>query len=228
MATRILLVDDEETLRASLEFALQKEGYEVLTAGDGSAALALAAANPPDLILLDVMLPGLDGLEVCRRLRARSSVPILMLTAKDQEIDKILGLELGADDYITKPFSVRELLARMRAVLRRTRPEASDNEAGGMLAAGRVTLNLDRYEVTVDGQPIELSPKEFQLLRLLMLHQGRVLTRDSLIDQVWGDAFMGDLKTLDVHIRWLREKIEEDPSQPRHIVTVRGAGYRFE
>jgi two-component system response regulator RegX3 len=224
---RILLVDDEETLRSSLEFALQKEGFEVLTAADGPGALAAAAASAPDLILLDLMLPGIDGLEVCRRLRAHSSVPILMLTAKDQEIDKVLGLELGADDYITKPFSTRELLARMRAVLRRTRAEERAPETGGVLTGGRVTLNLDRHEATVDGEPVDLSPKEFQLLRLLMLHAGHVLSRERLIEEVWGDAFMGDLKTLDVHIRWLREKIEADPSRPEQIVTVRGAGYRF-
>jgi two-component system response regulator RegX3 len=228
MSARILLVDDEETLRTSLAFALEKEGYEVVTAADGPSGLAAAAASPPDLILLDLMLPGLDGLEVCRRLRAQSSVPIVMLTAKDQEIDKVLGLELGADDYITKPFSTRELLARMRAVLRRTRVEERPAEATGILAAGRVTLNLDRHEVSVAGKPVDLSPKEFQLLRLLMLHQGRVLSRETLIEEVWGDDFMGDVKTLDVHIRWLREKIEVDPSRPEQIVTVRGAGYRLE
>jgi two-component system response regulator RegX3 len=228
MRPRILLVDDEETLRTSLAFALEKEGFAVVTAADGPSALAAATTSTPDLVLLDLMLPGMDGLEVCRRLRSQSPVPIVMLTARDQEIDKVLGLEIGADDYITKPFSTRELLARMRAVLRRTRAEERVPEAAGMLSSGRVTMNRERHEVTVAGQPVDLSPKEFQLLRLLMLHRGRVLSREMLIEEVWGDDFMGDLKTLDVHIRWLREKIEADPSRPEHIVTVRGAGYRFE
>jgi DNA-binding response OmpR family regulator len=228
MSARILLVDDEETLRASLSFALQKEGYEVVTAEDGVLALEAATSREPDLVLLDLMLPGVDGLELCRLLRARSSVPILILTAKDQEFDKVLGLEMGADDYITKPFSVRELLARMRAVLRRSRTEAREVEAIGVLLAGPISLNVDRHEVTVGDRRVDLSPKEFQLLRLLMLHRGRVMSRDALIEKVWGDSFMGDLKTLDVHIRWLREKVEMDPSQPEHILTVRGAGYRFE
>jgi DNA-binding response OmpR family regulator len=228
MSQRILLVDDEETLRTSLAFALEKEGFEVLTAADGPSALATAIASAPSLVLLDLMLPGMDGLEVCRLLRAQSAVPIVMLTAKDQEIDKVLGLEIGADDYITKPFSTRELLARMRAVLRRTRAAETEPEAANVLTAGHVTINMDRHEVTVGGKTVDLSPKEFQLLRLLMLHRGRVRNRETLIEEVWGDDFMGDLKTLDVHIRWLREKIEADPSQPEHIVTVRGVGYRFE
>jgi two-component system response regulator RegX3 len=228
MSASILLVDDEETLRTSLAFALEKEGFEVSTAADGPSALTAAAALNPDLILLDLMLPGMDGLEVCRRLRTHSSAPIVMLTAKDLEFDKVLGLEIGADDYITKPFSTRELLARMLAVLRRTRSEEREPIVADVLTAGRLTLNVARHEVTVEGHRVDLSPKEFQLLRLLMLHRGRLLSRETLIEKVWGDDFMGDLKTLDVHIRWLRGKIEADPSQPRHIVTVRGAGYRFE
>ena len=228
MSSRILLVDDEETLRTSLAFALRQEGFEVVAAEDGPDALAVAGSDAFDLVLLDLMLPGLDGMEVCRRLRAQSPVPIIMLTARDGEIDKVLGLELGADDYVTKPFSVQELVARMRAVLRRTRPEVPKEAPGGLLTAGRLRLDLDRHELTVDAEPVELSAKEYQLLRLLMLNRGRVLTRDAMIDQVWGDDFMGDMKTLDVHIRWLRQKIEIDPSQPEHITTVRGAGYRFE
>lgn len=273
----VLLVDDEPPLRDSLAFTLRREGYEVTTAADGLTALDLARAKAPDVILLDLMLPGLDGMEVCRRIRSGSDVPILMLTAKDQEIDKILGLEMGADDYVTKPFSTRELLARMKSVMRRraaalraaqedreslARMEAlvryyaeggaaprdgeeppgslslpgsaaepvapPSAESPGILDGNGVRMDLDRHEVTSNGDVIVLSPKEFQLLRALMSYRGRVLSREQLIESVWGDEFMGDPKTLDVHIRWLREKIERDPSDPRLIVTVRGVGYRFE
>ncbi len=225
MPARILLVDDEETLRRSLSFTLTREGYEVVTAADGSAALTAAASQAIDLVLLDLMLPEIDGLEVCRRLRSSTGVPIIMLTARDHPIDKVIGLELGADDYVTKPFHSKELLARIQAVLRRAGPEGRQRD--DQLTRGRIALDLDRHEVKVQGQLVDLSPKEFQLLQLLMLHEGRALTREFLIGEVWGDAFMGDFKTLDVHIRWLREKIEADPSRPEQIVTVRGVGYRF-
>jgi two-component system, OmpR family, response regulator RegX3 len=222
----VLLVDDEEPLCTSLSFTLKKEGYDVTCAGDGPSALELAREQSPDVILLDVMLPGLDGVEVCRRIRADSDVPILMLSAKDQEIDKVVGLEIGADDYITKPFSTRELLARMKAVMRRYPGEAAQGR--GLLETGPVLINLDRHEVQVRGERIDLSPKEFRLLHALVASRGRALSRDELIETVWGNEFMGDLKTLDVHVRWLREKIEEDPSDPKHIQTIRGVGYRFD
>jgi two-component system, OmpR family, response regulator RegX3 len=228
MLGRVLLVDDEEILRTSLSFALGKEGYEVVAVADGSEALTAASRDAFDLILLDLMLPGVDGMEVCRRLRAHSPVSIIMLTARDQEIDKVLGLELGADDYVTKPFSTRELSARMKAVLRRVSPGKSAGEATGVLTAGRIALDLDRYELTIDGQSVELPAKEYLLLRVLMLHRGHALTRFALIQEVWGDDFMGDAKTLDVHIRWLRQKIEMDPGRPEHIMTVRRVGYRFD
>lgn len=224
--SHVLLVDDEEPLRASLGFTLKREGYDVTTAADGLTALDLARQINPDVILLDLMLPGLDGTEVCRRIRAESDVPILMLTAKDSEIDKVLGLEIGADDYITKPFSTRELLARMKAVMRRYPNEPAPKK--NVLEADAISMDLDRHEVTRNGDVIELSPKEFGLLQILLAHRGRALSREELVEAVWGEHFMGDLKTLDVHIRWLREKVEEDPSDPKRIVTVRGVGYRYE
>jgi two-component system response regulator RegX3 len=222
----VLLVDDEEPLRASLGFTLKREGYDVTTAADGLTALDLARQTNPDVILLDLMLPGLDGTEVCRRIRAESDVPILMLTAKDSEIDKVLGLEIGADDYITKPFSTRELLARMKAVMRRYPNEPAPKK--NILEADAISMDLDRHEVTRNGDVIELSPKEFGLLQALLTNRGRALSREELVEAVWGEHFMGDLKTLDVHIRWLREKVEDDPSDPKRIVTVRGVGYRYE
>jgi two-component system, OmpR family, response regulator RegX3 len=228
MPSRILLVDDEETFATSLSFSLTREGYEVQTAADGLAALRLFSDHPADLVLLDVMLPAIDGIEVCRRIRATSSVPIIMLTAKDTEVDKILGLELGADDYVTKPFSLRELLARVRAVLRRAEVRIERPEVAGTLRAGEIEIQHSRRLVTVAGSPVELSPKEYQLLHMLVSHRGEVLTREELIDAVWSKDFMGDPKTLDVHIRWLREKIEPNPSEPRYIVTIRGVGYILE
>jgi len=222
----VLLVDDEEPLRASLGFTLKREGYDVTPAADGLTALDLARQTKRDVILLDLMLPGLDGTEVCRRIRAESDVPILMLTAKDSEIDKVLGLEIGADDYITKPFSTRELLARMKAVMRRYPNEPAPKK--NVLEADAISMDLDRHEVTRNGDVIELSPKEFGLLQALLTNRGRALSREELVEAVWGEHFMGDLKTLDVHIRWLREKVEEDPSEPKRIVTVRGVGYRYE
>ncbi len=221
----VLLVDDEEPIRESLPYTLRREGYEVSTAADGLTALELWRERSPDIILLDLMLPGLDGTEVCRRIRAHSDVPILMLTAKDSEIDKVVGLEIGADDYITKPFSTRELMARMKAVMRRYPAESAPKR--NALEAGPVQIDLDRHEVYVNGGLVELSPKEFRLLHTLVASAGRVLSREELIEGVWGNEFMGDVKTLDVHIRWLREKVERDPSNPRHLITVRGVGYRF-
>ncbi|MCM3655824.1 response regulator transcription factor [Agromyces mediolanus] len=224
--TRILLVEDEIALSDPLSFLLEREGYEVEVAADGRDALDAFDRDGADLVLLDLMLPGLPGTEVCRELRNRSSVPIIMLTAKDSEIDIVVGLELGADDYVTKPYSTRELLARVRAVLRR-RVEASDFD-DSVLEAGRVRMDVDRHTVEVDGVAVPMPLKEFELLELLMRNAGRVLTRGQLIDRVWGSDYFGDTKTLDVHIKRIRSKIEVSPSEPVQLVTVRGLGYRFE
>jgi DNA-binding response OmpR family regulator len=226
---RVLVVDDEATLVDTIRYNLRREGYEVQVAGDGNEALRLARAATPDLVVLDLMLPGLDGLEVCRQLRRDSTVPILMLTAKDDEVDKIVGLEVGADDYMTKPFSMRELLARVRAMLRRSRMVQQAGEADGAQAVRSGDLEVDPLQrrVTLGEKSIQLKPKEFDLLVYLMQQRGRVLTRDQLLEKVWGYTFGGDTRTVDVHIRWLREKIEEDPGTPRRLETVRGVGYRF-
>ncbi|MFF2372670.1 winged helix-turn-helix domain-containing protein [Agromyces sp. NPDC058110] len=224
--TRILLVEDEIALSDPLSFLLEREGYEVEVAADGPAALAAFDRNGADLLLLDLMLPGLPGTEVCREIRARSNVPIIMLTAKDSEIDIVVGLELGADDYVTKPYSTRELLARIRAVLRR-RIDADDFDES-LIEGGRVRMDVDRHTVEVDGDPVPMPLKEFELLELLMRNPGRVLTRGQLIDRVWGSDYFGDTKTLDVHIKRIRSKIEKQPSEPVQLVTVRGLGYRFE
>ncbi|MGX5695583.1 response regulator [Agromyces soli] len=224
--TRILLVEDEIALSDPLSFLLEREGYEVEVAADGRDALAAFDREGADLVLLDLMLPGLPGTEVCRELRNRSAVPIIMLTAKDTEIDIVVGLELGADDYVTKPYSTRELLARVRAVLRR-RVEAADFDEA-ILEAGRVRMDVDRHTVEVDGTAVPMPLKEFELLELLMRNAGRVLTRGQLIDRVWGSDYFGDTKTLDVHIKRIRSKIEVTPSEPVQLVTVRGLGYRFE
>ena len=223
---RILLVDDEETMVRSLSTLLTQEGYEVATARDGPQALAAARAQRPDLIVLDVMLPGIDGLEVCRQIRTWSTVPIVMLTAKTAETDKVVGLEVGADDYVTKPFSGRELVARVKANLRRVQMQVQDAQQE-RLEAGDVVVDIGSRRVVVRGSEATLSPKEFDLLKTLMSHPGRVLGRDFLLNHVWGEDFFGDTRTLDVHIRWLREKIEEHPSQPLYIQTVHGIGYRF-
>jgi DNA-binding response OmpR family regulator len=224
---KILVVDDEETMVRSLSALLAQEGYTVAAATDGPQALQAARVERPDLILLDVLLPGVDGIEVCRQIRTWSTVPIIMLTAKTAEVDKVVGLEVGADDYVTKPFSPRELVARVKAHLRRAQMQAQ--EAGrDRLQSGEVELDIARHRVTVRGQEVALSPKEFDLLRVLMSHPGRVLGRDYLLNQVWGEDFFGDPRTLDVHIRWLREKIESDPSHPAYIQTVHGVGYRFQ
>jgi two-component system response regulator RegX3 len=224
--TRILVVEDEESFSDPLSYLLRREGYEVSVADDGPAALEEFERNGADLVLLDLMLPGLPGTEVCRRLRSRSNVPVIMLTAKDGEIDKVVGLELGADDYVTKPYSSRELVARVRAVLRRgSEPEQS---SVATVEAGPVRMDIERHVVTVDGQPVAMPLKEFELLELLLRNAGRVLTRMQLIDRVWGSDYVGDTKTLDVHVKRLRGKIEPDPASPRHLVTVRGLGYKFE
>ncbi len=224
--TRILVVEDEESYSDALSFLLKKEGYEVAVAATGPDALVQFDAAGADLVLLDLMLPGLSGVDVCRALRQRSSVPVIMLTAKDSEIDKVVGLEIGADDYVTKPYSSRELLARIKAVLRRlVEPEEL---LPATFEAGPVRMDVERHIVTVDGAPVALPLKEFELLELLMRNAGRVLTRMQLIDRVWGSDYVGDTKTLDVHVKRLRAKIEPDPANPRHIVTVRGLGYKLE
>ena len=224
--TRILLVEDEIALSDPLSFLLEREGYEVEVADDGPSAITAFDQRGADLVLLDLMLPGLPGTEVCRELRSRSTVPIIMLTAKDSEIDIVVGLELGADDYVTKPYSTRELLARIRAVLRR-RLEVEDFDEA-ILEGGRVRMDVDRHTVEVDGEPTPMPLKEFELLELLMRNPGRVLTRGQLIDRVWGSDYFGDTKTLDVHIKRIRSKIEVTPKEPVQLVTVRGLGYRFE
>lgn len=222
--TKILVVEDEDSFSDALAFLLGKEGFEVSVASDGVKALEIFNREGADLVLLDLMLPGLSGTEVCRQIRTRSSVPIIMLTAKDAEVDKVVGLELGADDYVTKPYSSRELIARIRAVLRRRQePEQSS----GLLAIGPVRMDIERHVVSVNNMQVALPLKEFELLEFLMRHAGRVLTRTQLIDRVWGSDYVGDTKTLDVHIKRLRSKIEKDPANPEFILTVRGLGYKF-
>jgi two-component system response regulator RegX3 len=225
--SRILVVEDEESLSEAIAFLLSKEGFEVEIAATGPSAIEKFELSGADLILLDLMLPGLSGTEVCRQIRAKSSVPIIMLTAKDSEIDKVVGLELGADDYVTKPYSSRELIARIRAVLRRGDLSDSATEVG-VLSVGPVRLDIDRHIITVNGLPVSLPLKEFELLEFLMRNAGRVLTRIQLIDRVWGSDYVGDTKTLDVHIKRLRAKIEKDPANPEYIQTVRGMGYKME
>jgi two-component system response regulator RegX3 len=224
--TRILIVEDEPALSEPLAFLLEREGYEPTIVADGPTAIAEFDRNGSDLVLLDLMLPGLPGTEVCREIRAHSSVPIIMLTAKDSEIDIVVGLELGADDYVTKPYSTRELLARIRAILRRRVEDDDDRES--MLESGTVRMDIDRHTVSVDGRETPMPLKEFELLEVLLRNSGRVLTRGQLIDRVWGADYYGDTKTLDVHIKRIRSRIEANPSEPTMLVTVRGLGYRFE
>ncbi|MGP5658979.1 response regulator [Corynebacterium falsenii] len=229
--TSVLIVEDEESLAEPLAFLLKKEGFDVLLAQDGPTALETFATEQVDIVLLDLMLPGMSGTEVCRQLRQTSSVPVIMVTARDSEIDKVVGLELGADDYVTKPYFARELIARIRAVLRRGRDSeaaADESEDGLVLQEDRVMMDVERHIVTVDGQPVPMPLKEFDLLEYLMRNSGRVLTRGQLIDRVWGADYVGDTKTLDVHIKRLRSKIERNPSSPEILVTVRGLGYKFE
>jgi len=224
--TRVLVVEDEESFSDALSYMLRKEGFEVAVCPTGPDALETFDRDGADLVLLDLMLPGLPGSEVCRTLRERSTVPVIMLTAKDSEIDKVVGLEIGADDYVTKPYSSRELLARVKAVLRRG--QESDELSPATLEAGPVRMDVDRHVVTVSGSHVSLPLKEFELLELLLRNAGRVLTRHQLIDRVWGSDYVGDTKTLDVHVKRLRSKVEADPGTPRHLVTVRGLGYKFE
>ncbi len=223
--TRVLVVEDEESYSDAISYMLGKEGFQVALAADGQQALEEFERNGADIVLLDLMLPGLPGTEVCRRIRQTSSVPVIMVTAKDDEVDKVVGLELGADDYVTKPYSPRELVARIRAVLRRG--DAAEL-APATLEAGPVRMDVERHQVTVGGQLTTLPLKEFELLELLLRNTGRVLTRGQLIDRVWGSDYVGDTKTLDVHVKRLRAKIEPDPHHPVHLVTVRGLGYKLE
>jgi two-component system, OmpR family, response regulator RegX3 len=224
--TRVLVVEDEESFSDAISYMLRKEGFEVAVCPTGPDALETFDRSGADLVLLDLMLPGLPGSEVCRTLRERSNVPVIMLTAKDSEIDKVVGLELGADDYVTKPFSSRELVARMRAVLRRRGD--SDEPATSIMESGPVRMDVDRHVVTVRSEQVQLPLKEFELLEVLLRNAGRVLTRMQLIDRVWGADYVGDTKTLDVHVKRLRAKVEADPANPTHILTVRGLGYKFE
>ncbi len=223
---RILLVDDEAAIVQSLRYNLERNGYAVTTAGDGRTAVALAMSESPDLVVLDIMLPLLDGIEVCKEIRKQSAVPIIMLTAKDQEFDKVLALELGADDYVTKPFSLGEIMARIKARLRRqdVSDEQRKNEA---ITVGEITIDPARQLLLVRGLEVSLAPKEFRLLHVLMENRGRIVTRQMLLEKVWGYDFEGEAQTISVHVRWLREKIEVDPNKPRHIMTVRSRGYMF-
>jgi two-component system response regulator RegX3 len=225
---RVLVVEDEVSYSDTLSYMLRKEGFEVSIAETGTQALAEFDRSGADIVLLDLMLPEMSGTDVCRQLRQRSPVPIIMVTARDSEIDKVVGLEIGADDYVTKPYSPRELVARIRAVLRRNSKDTATESAPPTLSAGPVRMDVDRHVVTVAGTAVQLPLKEFELLELLLRNAGRVLTRGQLIDRVWGADYVGDTKTLDVHIKRLRSKIEPEPPTPRHIVTVRGLGYKFE
>lgn len=225
--TRVLIVEDEESLAEPLAYLLNKEGFDVTVMADGPSALAEFDRAGADIVLLDLMLPGMSGTDVCKQLRARSGVPVIMVTARDSEIDKVVGLELGADDYVTKPYSARELIARIRAVLRRG-AEAEDIGGDTVLEAGPVRMDIERHIVSIDREHIALPLKEFELLEYLMRNKGRVLTRGQLIDRVWGSDYVGDTKTLDVHVKRLRSKIETDPANPTRLVTVRGLGYKLE
>lgn len=227
MAKKILVIDDEPMILDSVSYSLKQEGYEVVTAKDGESGLKAATSEEVDLILLDLMLPGLDGLEICRTIRKTSEIPIIMLTAKEGEIDRILGLELGADDYVTKPFSMRELLARIKTVLKRINTGGIPLDQPKTIVCGELIVDLLGHEVTLRGEPVNFSSKEYDLLRILASHPGQVLSREQLLNLVWGDDFYGDNRTVDVHIRWLREKIEDDPGNPKYIQTVRGVGYKF-
>jgi DNA-binding response OmpR family regulator len=232
MAEKILVVEDELTLQETLAYNLKNQGYVVETAGDGPGAIEKAREGKPDLILLDIMLPGIDGFEVCRSIRREMTVPILMLTARDDEIDRVVGLEVGADDYLTKPFSMRELIARIKALLRRVRimQEMNPNALNSHKQFRSENLIIDegRREVLLNDQPLELKPKEYELLVFLARNKGSVLSREVILEKVWGWDYFGDSRTVDVHVRWLREKIEEKPAEPKRIITIRSAGYRFE
>ena len=227
MARTILVVDDETTLRETLVEALEAEGFRVVAAADGREALARFRSERPDLVLLDLMLPELSGIEVCRIIRAESGVPIVMLTAKDSELDKVVGLELGADDYVTKPFSLRELSARIRALFRRSEQAVAVEAPPAVVDLGRVQVDLAGHRLLRDGQTLPIKPKAFELLAFLLRHPGQVFTRDQLLERVWGYDYAGETRTVDVHVHWLRSQVEEDPSAPRFIHTVRGVGYVF-
>ncbi len=222
---KVLLVDDEAAIVQSLRYNLERSGYAVTAAGDGRSAVALAASEQPDLVILDIMLPLLDGIEACKEIRKISSVPIIMLTAKDQEFDKVLALELGADDYVTKPFSLGEIIARVKARLRRSEVDLEQRDES--ITIGEITIDRSRQRLMVRGEVVALAPKEFRLLHVLMENRGRIVTRQMLLEKVWGYDFEGEHQTISVHIRWLREKIEVDPNNPRHIITVRSRGYMF-
>jgi len=231
MSKKILIVEDELTLQETIAYNLKHQGYEVFTASDGDAAIAIAKESEPDLILLDIMLPGMDGFEVCRILRKDMIVPILMLTARDDEIDRVVGLEVGADDYLTKPFSMRELIARVKALLRRVSIMQSKNENAEQHKThefSNLVIDESRHEVSLDDKPLNLKPKEYDLLLYLARHRGLILSREQILEEVWGWDYFGDSRTVDVHIRWLREKIEKDPAKPKRVITIRSAGYRFE
>lgn len=221
---KVLVVEDDQSLREVLRYNLGREGYEVVMANDGAQALEVTQREKPDLILLDILLPELDGYEVCRILRRQTGIPIIMLTAKNQEMDKVMGLELGADDYITKPFSLKELLARIRAQLRRH----EDKMVIYPLKIGNIEIDTARHKVNIGGRSVELSPKEFELLTFLVRNKGLVFSRNQLLEKIWGYAYEGDSRSVDVHIRWLRKKIEVNPQKPQHLITVRGFGYKFE
>ncbi|MDA1036223.1 MAG: response regulator transcription factor [Chloroflexi bacterium] len=224
----VLIVEDEENLAVALRYNLEREGYEVRVATDGTAGLQIALTTSPDLLILDVMLPGMSGYDICKEVRRKSDVPILMLTARGEEVDKVVGLELGADDYVTKPFSVRELMARVRALLRRPRTGSSTTGLQEPIRSGDLEVDPVSHVARKGGEVLELKPREFDLLGLMVANPGRAYTRNQLLETLWGHDYVGDSRTVDVHIRWLRKKIEEDPSVPRRLVTVRGVGYRFE
>jgi DNA-binding response OmpR family regulator len=230
MSNTVLVVEDEPNLLTALKYTLQQEGYDTLTAIDGESGLRIAQSKSPDLVILDVMLPSLDGFEVCRILRRQSNVPILMLTARGEEVDRVVGLELGADDYVTKPFSMRELLARVRNMLRRSSAPAQESslEDDEVIRSGNLKIDLASHSITLDDEDLAVKPREFSLLSLLAANRGRAFTRDQILERLWGHDYIGDSRTVDVHIRWLREKIEPEPSQPQRIVTIRGVGYRFD
>ncbi len=231
MGEKILIVEDEIALQETLVYNLKKQGYEVDAVGDGLEALRAAREGKPDLILLDIMLPGMDGFEVCRIIRQEMNTPVLMLTARDDEVDRVVGLEVGADDYLTKPFSMRELIARIKAMLRRVRLIRQESLAEGLkdyFVFGNLVIDETRREILFRDKPLALKPKEYELLLFLARHKGQVLTRDFILEKVWGWEYIGDSRTVDVHVRWLREKIEDEPASPVRIITVRGAGYRFE
>lgn len=230
LAKTVLIIEDEQPIVDILKFNLSKEGYNTLEALDGVRGLELALTSEPDLVLLDVMLPGMDGFEVCRKIRERSAVPVIMLTAREEEVDKVLGLELGADDYMTKPFSVRELTARVKANLRRTSIDAipkEEPETSILITSGDLTINVERYEVSKNGTVLEITIREFELLKFLATQPEKIFTREKLLENVWGYEYYGDVRTVDVTVRRLREKIEDDPSMPKYIITKRGVGYYF-